>query len=119
MNAREKGLTRVREVRKILEGMEHQVEGPGYSVAFFGGRMQPIHRDYFSVADLISYFGGKFILHQVTDLKNKSKHVRVIQDKRLPCWIWCRAKEGGKVFYRVFLVDSEGTLEEGLIQWRV
>ena len=119
MNAREKGLARVREVRKVLEGLGYTCEGPGYSVAFFAGRMQAIHRDYFGVGDLISYSGGKFILHQVTDLKNKAKHVRLIQEARLPCWTWCRAKEGRKVFYRVFMVDTEGTLEEGSIQWRV
>ncbi len=49
MNARAKGLQRVREVRKMLEGMGHLVEGPGYSVAFYQGRMNPIHRDYFSI----------------------------------------------------------------------
>jgi len=119
MNAREKGLARVREVRKIIEGLGHRVEGPGYSIAFFNGRMNPIHKDYFGVADLISYHENQFILHQVTDLTNKAKHTRLIQEACLPVWIWCRANDGGKVFYRVFFVAQDGQITEGSVQWRV
>lgn len=110
MNARAKGLQRVREVKKILEGLGHQVEGPGYSVAFFGGGMKPIHRDYFGMADLVSFGDGVFILHQVTDLTNKSKHIKMIQELGLPAWVWCRME--GKVGFRVFFV-TENEVTEG------
>ena len=102
MNARSKGLQRVREVRKMLEGIGHLVEGPGYSVAFFGDRIQPIHRDYFSIADLISFRDGIFVLHQVTDLTNKGKHVKAIQQTGLSVWLWCKIE--GKSGYRIFFV---------------
>jgi hypothetical protein len=115
MSSRQKGLQRVREVRKILEGLGHQVEGPGYSVAFFGGSMKPIHKDYFGVADLISYSPDdkEFILHQVTDLSNKSAHVKAIQEMGLSCWVWCRLE--GKVEYRVFFVTPDNVESGGVV----
>ena len=114
MNARQKGLNRVREVKKLLEGMGHLIEGPGYSVAFYGGKMNPIHRDYFSIADLISYHKGIFILHQVTDLHNKASHIKTIRESGLFCWLWCRVK--GALNYRIFFV-SPGKVEEASITW--
>jgi hypothetical protein len=98
MNARKKGLQRVHEVRRILEGLGHVCEG--------------IHRDYFSIADLISYSPDdkEFILHQVTDLKNKAIHIKMIQDSELPAWVWCRLE--GRVGYRVFFVTQD-KVEEG------
>lgn len=119
MNAREKGIARVREVKKLLQGMGYLIEGPGYKPLWIGTRSVPVHSDFFGVGDLISYFEGKFILHQVTDLKNKAKHVKIAQEAHIPAWIWSRAKEGGKVFYRLFMVDIEGKIEEGSIQWRI
>jgi len=112
MNARAKGLQRVREVKKLLEGIGHCVEGPGYSVAFYQNRMNPIHRDYFGIADLISYHEGIFILHQVTDLHNKASHIKAIQESLLPCWLWCRIQ--GALDYRIFFV-SAGKVEEGKV----
>ncbi len=109
MNARQKGLNRVREVKKLLEGMGHTVEGPGYSVAFFGGSMKPIHRDYFGVADLISYKDWKLQLHQVTDLVNKAKHVKAIQGEKLSAWVWCKIE--GKSGYRIFIVTPDSISE--------
>jgi len=110
MNARAKGLQRVREVRKMLEGMGHIVEGPGYSVAFYQGRMNPIHRDYFSIGDLISYHEEMFILHQVTDLHNKASHIKTIQESKIPAWLWCRLK--GQLGFRIFFI-SQDKVEEG------
>ncbi len=109
MNNRQKGLQRVREVRKMLEGMGHKVEGPGYGVAFFGGSMRPIHRDFFGIADLMSSHDGVFHLHQVTDLKNKSKHVKAIQDGGLSAWLWCKIE--GKFGYRIFIVTPDSISE--------
>ncbi len=119
MNSRKKGLARVREVRKILEGIGHQVEGPDYSLAYFQGRMQAIHRDYFGVGDLISFFEGQYMLHQVTDLPNKSRHINSILEKKLPCWVWCFVSEKRKTWYRVFMVDTKGEISEGSIQWKI
>jgi hypothetical protein len=42
MNNRAKGLIFCREVKKILEAIGHQVEGPGYTTAFFGGKTNAI-----------------------------------------------------------------------------
>ena len=111
MNTRSKGLQRVREVRKMLEGMGHLVEGPGYAIAFFGGSMKPIHRDFFSIADLISYRwdDDRFILHQVTDLGHKTKHIKAIQEKDLSAWLWCKIE--GKSGYRIFMV-TPNSIEE-------
>ena len=115
MNARAKGLQWVREVKKLLEGMGHVVEGPGYSVAFYQGRMNAIHRDYFGIADLISYHQGIFYLHQITDLHNKSSHVKTIQASGLPCWLWCRVK--GSLDHKIFFLRN-GKIEEGEIKFK-
>lgn len=115
MNARSKGLQRVREVRKMLEGMGAIVEGPGYALAFYGGSMKPIHRDYFGIADLISFWHGIFTLHQVTDLTNKSSHVKAIQEKGLSCWVWCKIER--KLGYRIFFVTPSG-VEEGKSEFK-
>jgi len=109
MNARSKGLQRVREVGKMLEGIGHQVEGPGYALAFYGGSMKPIHRDYFGIADLISFRDGIFVLHQVTDLTNKGKHVKAIQEIGLSAWLWCKIE--GKSGYRIFFVTPTEVTE--------
>jgi len=116
-NTRKKGLEWVREVRKLLEAMNHVVEGPGYGVAFFNNRMSPIHRDYFSVFDLISFDGNSFIGHQVSDLSHKAEKVRAIQAKKMKGWIWSRFAEGRRCGYRLFFVDPE-KVEEGEIIWR-
>jgi hypothetical protein len=86
----------------MLEGMGAVVEGRGYALAFYGGSMKPIHRDYFGIADLISFRDGIFTLHQVTDLTNKGKHVKAIQEKGLSAWLWCKVE--GKSGYRIFFV---------------
>lgn len=115
-SARSKGLAWVREVRKMLEGMGHQVEGPGYAVAFYGGAMKPIHRDYFGIADLISFHNGNLYLHQVTDLSNKSTHVKAIQEKGLTCWVWCRVPTR-PISYRVFMVKGD-SIEEAEVRFK-
>ncbi len=117
-DSRKKGLNYVREVRKILQAMEHQVEGPGYGLAFFGGSPRPIHRDYFGLYDLVSCYDGRIYLHQVTDLSNKAKKVKAIQEKKIPGWVWARC-DGGKIFYRIFCVDMDGRVEESQIRWRL
>jgi len=109
-NSRRKGLEWVRIVRKMLEGMGHIVEGPFYKPVYLFSGMRAVHFDIFKIADLISYSENQFILHQVTDVKNKSSHVKLIQEKNLPCWIWCKIE--GKIAFRIFFVDK-GKIEEG------
>jgi len=118
MNAREKGLSFCREVRKILEGIGHQVEGPGYGCAFYGGRMAPVHRDYFGCFDLVSFFEGSYFFHQISTPSNKSTKVKALTAKGLPGWVWCRVSNG-KVFYRIFDVKASGDLKEAEIKWKV
>jgi len=117
VNTRQKGLMWVREVRKLLEGMNHEVEGPGYKTAFFDNRVQPVHIDYFGIFDLISFDGNSFIGHQVSDLSHKAEKVHAIQEKKMKGWVWSRFDEGRKVGYRIFFVEPE-KVEEGEIIWR-
>lgn len=116
MNTRQKGLFWVREVRKLLEGMNHVVEGPGYKTAFFNNRIQPVHSDYFGIFDLISFDGTHFIGHQVSDLSHKAEKVKAIQQKKMKGWVWSRVSNG-KVFYRIFIVEPD-KVEEAEIIWR-
>jgi hypothetical protein len=106
---RKKGISYVREVRKILEGMGHEVEGPGYATCFFNGRTQAVHKDYFSVFDLISWNRAecKFVGHQVSTLAHKAEKVKAIQKKGLHGWVWARYKDERKVGYRIFFVKPE------------
>ena len=115
---RAKGLSFVREVRGLLEAMNHQVEGPGYSTRFFGGRLNAVHKDYFSCFDLLSFDGLDFIGHQITTIENKAAKVNAIQANKMKGWVWCRFSEDNrKVGYRIFFVDSE-KVEEGEIIWK-
>jgi hypothetical protein len=118
MNNRAKGLAFCREVRKILEALGHQVEGPGYGIAFYGGRMAPVHRDYFGVFDLVSIFEGQTYWHQISTPSNKAVKVKAIIAKSLSGWVWARASNG-KIFYRVFIVKTSGAVEEAEIRWKV
>ncbi len=110
MNNRQKGLGYCREVKKLLEGMNHVVEGPGYAVAFFNNRMSPIHRDYFSIYDLISFDGNHFIFHQVSTVAHKSEKIKAIQKQGMSGWVWCRLHQ--KIGYRIFFVSPD-KIEEG------
>ncbi len=116
MNNRQKGLGWVREVRKILEGMGHIVEGPGYGVAFYQGSMKPVHRDYFGCFDLISFDTEKheMIGHQVSDLPHKAAKVKAIQKAELAGWVWCRLDN--RLEYRVFIVGT-GYCEEAQVRF--
>jgi hypothetical protein len=114
-NARQKGLNFVHEVKRILEGMNHEVEGPGFASAYFNNRINPIHRDYFSVFDLISFDGDCFLFHQISTIKNKSAKVKAIQKKKMSGWVWCRFNESRKVGYRIFFVKPEAVTEGRII----
>ncbi len=108
MNARAKGLASCREVKKILQDRGYLVEGPGFGVIFIPGTgAKPIHKDYFGVLDLVSYKNGQYWGHQVTDLSNKSKKIKALEEVGIQGWVWCRTKKGRKIEYRVFLGDIE------------
>lgn len=106
MNARGKGLIFVREVKKILLDKGFKVEGPGYSMLFFDGRVQGVHRDYFGVADLMSWGDNQFMLHQITTISNRASHEKIITETGIPCWLWCRT-EDRKNRWRVFFNGKE------------
>ena len=80
-------------MRGILTKSGFKVEGPGYTTAWFDGRIQVIHKDYFDVGDLISFKDGRFILHQVTDLSHKAAHEKIIDSEGLPCILWCKTQD--------------------------
>jgi hypothetical protein len=114
MKSRQKGLILVREVRKILEGMGEKVEGPGYGVAFFNDRMNPIHKDFFGVFDLMSFRPNckKFTGHQVSTEHNKSTKIKALQDAKLPGWVWCRfSDEDRGAGFEVYFVDGENVTQ--------
>ena len=114
---RTKGLGFVREVRKLLEAMNHQVEGPGYATRFFGGKINAVHKDYFDCFDLISFDGKDFIGHQISTIENKAAKVHQIQALKMPGWVWARFSEGRRVGYRLFMIDGD-KVEEGEIIWK-
>ena len=103
---RAKGLSFCREVRKILEGMNHIVEGPGYATAFFQGAVHPIHRDYFGLFDLISFYENKYYFHQVSTIKNKTTKIKAIQGMGMTGWVWCRVTEDNQTGYDIFIIDG-------------
>ena len=115
-SARSKGLNFTREVRRILEGIGHTVEGPGYGLAYYNAKMNPVHKDFFGVFDLISFDGKSYIGHQVSTETNKSAKIKAIQEAKLPGWVWCRFSDEdrgtGYEVWRVFgdtVEDSEIT----------
>ncbi len=110
MNARAKGLSYCREVKKILLENGYHVEGPGFAVLFFNGRSVPVHRDFFNLFDLMSYKDGQFWGHQVSDIHHKSEKIKAISEAGFQGWVWSRTKEGRKVKYRVFNGDMEITI---------
>ncbi len=107
MNARAKGLAWCREVKEILISRGYRVDGPFYGAAFFGGKMVTIHRDIFGCMDLISYKDGQMLGHQVTDSANKSVHAKKMITAGVDGWLWCRNKDGRKVYWRVFYKGME------------
>jgi hypothetical protein len=110
VNNRQKGLFYVREVKKILQGMNHEVEGPGYKAVWMGNRSVVVHADYFGIFDLISYHDGIYTFHQVSDLHNKSSKIKAIQKKNFKGWVWSRfSAEDRRVGYRIFFVSDEVT----------
>lgn len=117
MKSRQKGLVLVREVRKILEGMGEIVEGPGYGVAFFNDRMNPIHKDFFGVFDLMSFSPKEkeFTGHQVSTEHNKSTKIKALQEAKLPGWVWCRfSDEERGAGYEVYMVIGEKVIQHEL-----
>ncbi len=109
---RAKGLDLVREVKGILQGLGHRTEGPGYSLAFYNGKMNPIHQDYFACFDLISYDGQQFIGHQVSTEANKSTKIKAIQEAKLPGWVWLRfSDEDRGAGYEVWMVNGDQITE--------
>ncbi len=113
MNSRQKGLSYVKEVRGILEAMKEEVEGPAFKSCFVGGHRSDVHYDYYGIFDLISWDGYAYKFHQVSDLHNKSVHLKAIKAKRMPGWMWCRVED--PIGYRIFKVDVAGNvLETGM-----
>ena len=119
MNNRAKGLSYCREVRKILEGMNYIVEGPGYKPLWTGKGMSAVHSDFFGVFDLISFNTSSpegFIFHQVSDISHKSEKIKAIQSNNMPGWVWCRVPSR-PVSYRVFIVNGD-VIEEAEMKFK-
>ncbi len=112
MNTRAKGLQNVREVKKILEGLGHKTEGPGYKTVFFNGRLSPVHSDFFGVFDLISFDGKSYLGHQVSTEANKTTKIREVKGSKLPGWVWCRfSDEERGAGYEVWMVNGDEVIE--------
>jgi hypothetical protein len=95
------------EVRRLLSARGHLVAGPFFKSKWFGGRQWVIHEDIFNCFDLISFYQGEYLLHQVTDLPHRAEHQTKIDKQGLRGYLWCRTKVGGRVKYRVFLNGCE------------
>lgn len=106
-NARAKGLGFCREVKKILEAMGHEVEGPGYATAFFQGATHAIHRDYFGIWDLISFYENVYYFHQVSTIENKSTKIKSIQGKKMLGFVWIRSKKNKYKIFKINLLVEE------------
>jgi len=115
--SRKKGLIFCREVKKILEGIGHVVDGPFFKSKFFNERVNPVHTDIFKIFDLVSYFEGCYFMHQVSTLSNKADKVKSILEKKMTGWVWARVSNG-KVFYRIFVVKIDGIIEEVEVKWK-
>jgi len=115
-SSRAKGLSYCREVKKILEGIDHVVEGPGYKPLWTGKGMSAVHSDYFGVFDLISFDGKEFLFHQVSDIGHKSDKIKSIQEKKMNGWVWCRVPSR-PISYRIFFVVGDHT-EEGSVMFK-
>jgi hypothetical protein len=117
LDNRAKGFVFCNEVKKILEGIGHVVDGPFFKSKWFNNRANPVHCDIFSVFDLVSFYQYSYFFHQVSDLGHKSEKIKAIQGKGMPGWVWSRVSNG-RVFYRVFIVKSSGAVEEAEIRWK-
>ena len=117
LDNRGKGTQFCNEVKKILQGIGHVVDGPFFKSKWFNGRANAVHCDIFSVFDMVSVFEGKIYLHQVSTLAHKSQKVKGIQAQKMSGWVWSRVSNG-KVFYRVFIVNVSGEIEEAEIRWK-
>lgn len=106
-NSRLKGLLWCAEVRRILTEKGHIVDGPFFKAKWFGGRPRVIHEDIFGVWDLVSWTGGRYFFHQITDLAHKSQHEKKISEQGLHGYVWCRSKVNNRIKYRVFLNGCE------------
>jgi hypothetical protein len=116
ISARQKGLNFTREVRDILEGLGHIVDGPFYGIAFYNGRQNPIHRDLFGCFDLMSFDGEYFLAHQVSTIENKSAKIKAIQNKGLRGSVWCRfTDEDGRVGYQLYSVEKDEIIESEMV----
>ena len=71
---------------------------PDYKSAFFGGKVNALHQDYFWLLDLIFYCNGRYYFHQISTLENKAAKVKAIQAKKMYGWVWSRSDEGRKVW---------------------
>jgi hypothetical protein len=120
-SARQKGLEFCREVRKILEGIGHKVDGPFYGVAFFENRMNPIHRDLMGVYDLLSFDGEGLIGHQVSTDANKKEKINNFKVANVPGWVWCRfSNDEQGTGYQVYIVKGQEVIESEMTYglWR-
>lgn len=115
-SSREKGLDYSREVKKILEGIGHKVDGPFYGIAFYNGKMNSIHRDVMGVYDLLSFDGSQLIGHQVSSDRHKSEKIKAFQRARVPGWVWCRfSNDDHGTGYQVYIVDGERVIEAKMV----
>lgn len=108
-SARAKGLSYVREVKKILDSKGYRVEGPGYKPVWMGKGMRAVHSDYFGVFDLLAIRRGRIEGHQVSTLTNKATKIKAIQEGGLCGYVWCRISKDD---YRIWYVYQTGQVEE-------
>jgi len=107
MQNRAKGISNVREARKICEGWGHITDGPFYKSRWFSGKSNAVHTDLFGVFDFISYDPNtsQYVLHQVSVIDKKALKIKAIRAAGLIGYVWCRCKSGNKVYWRLFSIS--------------
>ncbi len=106
---RAKGMSYVREVRKILEAKGYRVEGPGQKVIYINKKPISMHKDYFDGFDLLSYRETYIKGHQITTIENKSSRAKKMRDLGLIGYLWCRVKGP---HYRIWFIGWAEEPEE-------
>ncbi len=94
MNNRQKGLMVCNEVKKILQGIGFDVEGPGFKSAFIPGHGAIlVHKDYFDIYDLMIMGAHHIFGVQVTgDERKKKEKARAMSESGILGFVFFRLK---------------------------
>jgi hypothetical protein len=103
-------------VKRILQGIGHQCDGPFFVPVFYNESVNSVHRDIFGCYDLISFLEGKLIGHQVSTELHRGEKIKKLQEAGLPGWVWARFNnEDEGVGYEVYIVNGQEVIEAEMV----